>query len=100
MNLFEFPEGKTNYQITNEDGEKTTISLEKWVADVLQLELDDVHAKVQSAYDQSLATHPELSRRVRGNYIRKMSEVTANKFQDSKKKVLGWNDADIKLGFD
>lgn len=99
MNFFEFPEGKTNYQIINEVGEKTTISLDKWVADVLQLELEDVHAKVQAAYDQTLSTHPELSRRVRGNYIRQRAEVTANKYQDSKKKVLGWNDADIQLGF-
>jgi hypothetical protein len=97
--MFEFPEGKTSYQIIDEDGQKTTISLEKWVADVLQLELEDVHAKVQAAYNRVLEKHPELSRRLRGNYIRQMAEATANKFQASKKKVLGWNDEDFDLIF-
>ncbi len=46
---FTYPEGKTDYQILNEDGEKTTIRLEKWVADILQVEFDDVHALIQSS---------------------------------------------------
>jgi len=93
--LFSYPEGKTDYQITNEDGEKTTIRLEKWVADVLQLEFDDVHEKVQLAYLKVVEEKPELSRRQKGNYVRQMAENTANKYQDTKRKVLGWNDHDI-----
>ena len=100
MNLFEYPDGKTNYQILNEDAEKTTITLDKWVADVLQLELEDVHARIQAVYNKVCAAHPELSRREHGNLIRKLAEDEANKFQASKKKVLGWNNAEIDLGFD
>jgi hypothetical protein len=93
--LFAYPEGKTNYQILNEDGEKTTITLDKWVADILQLELNDVHHRIQIAYDKVLQEKPELGRIQRGNYVRRMAEVTANKYQESKKKVLGWNDQDM-----
>lgn len=93
--LFAYPEGKTNYQIFNEDDEKTTITLDKWVADILQLELDDVHQRIQIAYHKVLREKPELGRVQRGNCIRMMAEATANKYQDTKKKVLGWNDQDI-----
>lgn len=93
--LFAYPEGKTNYQILNEDGEKTTITLEKWVADILQLELDDVHRGIQRAYDKVFQEKPELSRMQRGNYIREMAEFTANKSQETKKKILGWNNQDV-----
>ena len=93
--LFAYPEGKTNYQILNEDGEKTTITLDKWVADILQLELDDVHHRIQLAYDKVLQEKPELGRKQRGNYVRRLAEVTANKYQETKKKILGWNDQDM-----
>ena len=93
--LFQYPDGKTNYQITNESGEKTTITLDKWVADVLQLEVDDVHGRLQIAYDRFLTEKPELSRRERGNAIRQAATRTANKYQIAKKKVLGWNDDEL-----
>lgn len=93
--LFAFPEGKTNYQIINEDGEKTTITLDKWVADILQLELDDVHQRIQLAYNKILQEKPDLGRIQRGDCVRRMAENTANKFQGTKKKVLGWNDQDM-----
>jgi hypothetical protein len=93
--LFQYPDGKTNYQIINELGEKTTITLEKWVADIIQLEFDDVHGRLQKAYDKILNEKPELSRRERGNAIRQMAERSANNFQVSKKKVLGWNDDEL-----
>jgi hypothetical protein len=97
MELLEYPDGRTNYQILNEEGEKTTITLDKWVADVLQIELSDVHERIQLAYDKILLKNPELSRRQRGNCIREMAERTANQYQESKKKVLGWNDTDIDI---
>lgn len=93
--LFAYPEGKTNYQILNEDGEKTTITLDKWVADILQLELDDVHHRIQLAYNKVLQEKPGLGRKQRGNYVRRLAETTANKYQETKKKILGWNDQDI-----
>lgn len=92
LNLFEYPEGKTNYQITNEHNEKTTITLDKWVADILQVELDDVHDRLQKAYNKTLIEKPALTRRERGNLIRKMAEATANQHQETKKQILGWND--------
>ncbi len=97
MEMFEYPDGKTNYQITNEDEGKTTITLDKWVADVLQIELPNVHERIQLAYDKLLREKPLLTRRQRGNCIREMAELTANQYQDSKKKILGWNDKDFDI---
>lgn len=97
LSFGEYPEGKTNYQILNEDGEKTTISLEKWVADILQIELDDVHARIQILYNKICEQHPHLSRRQKGNAIRQAATVKANEFQETKKKILGWNDQDWML---
>ena len=94
-NLFTYPEGKTNYQIPNEYGKKTTITLEKWVADILQIELDDVHAKIQIAYNKILELRPNIGRRQRGDCIRQMAENTANKYQETKKRILGWNDNEM-----
>jgi hypothetical protein len=93
----EYPEGKTDYQIKNEVGGLTTIRLGKWVADILQLEFDDVHKKVQAAYDRLCNEHPDISRREKGNAIRNASVNTANKYQETKRKVLGWNDNDFLL---
>lgn len=95
LKLGEYPDGKTNYQIVDEFDEKTTITLEKWVADILQVQLPDVHRKIQDAYNQSLATHPDLSRRERGNLIRERAKISANQYQDTKKQLLGWNDDDL-----
>lgn len=94
--LFEYPEGKTNYQIINENNEKTTITLEKWVADVLQTELADVHERIQSAYNRVCLQQPNLTRRERGSLIRQMSKNTARAHQITMKQVLGWNDEDIR----
>jgi len=93
----EYPEGKTDYQIKNESSELTTIRLEKWVADVLQLEMDDVHQRIQAAYEKLCKEHPELSRREKGNAIRVASVKTANQYQSTKKDVLGWNDDEFLL---
>ncbi|MBL4908405.1 MAG: hypothetical protein JKX78_00015 [Alteromonadaceae bacterium] len=95
--FWEYPEGKTDYQIKNENGDLTTIRLEKWVADILQLEFDNVHKKVQAGYDKLCKEHPHISRREKGNAIRVASVNTANKYQETKKKVLGWNDNDFLL---
>lgn len=99
MNKFTIPEGKTNYQIINENNEKTTISLEKWVADILQLELKDVHKSIQDAYDKLTASYPKLTRLEKGDIIREASIAEANKHQTSKKKVLGWNSHDLDFLF-
>lgn len=97
---FSYPEGKTNYQIIDEHNEKTSITLEKWVVDILQIELPDVHKSIQNAYDKFLLKKPELTRRERGNYIRELSVNSANQFQDTKKKIIGWNNQDFLDSFE
>jgi hypothetical protein len=97
MEFFECMEGKTDYQIINEYGAKTTIRLDKWVADVLQIELPNVHERLQLSYDKLLREKPQLTRRQKGSCIREMAELTANQYQDSKKKVLRWNDSDFDI---
>jgi hypothetical protein len=98
--LFTYPKGKTNYEILNEDGEKTTITLKKWVADVLQSELPDVHKSIKTAYDNVLKEQPYLTRKQRGNCIRLAAEKKANQYQETKKKILGWNDHDFLAQFE
>jgi hypothetical protein len=95
LELYVYPEGKTNYQIINENSEKTTITLEKWVADILQLELSNVHESLQEAYNQLALNHPNLTRRKKGDYLRRVAELKANKYQKTKKQVLGWNDDEL-----
>src|SRR5690554_1599813 len=92
---FCYPEGKTNYQIVDENGCKTTITLDKWVADILQVELSDVHGRVQNAFDKVAKENPLETRRARGDIVREMATNTANQFQDTKKKNLGWNDKEL-----
>jgi len=91
----EFPEGKTNYQILNELGEKTTITLEKWVADILQVELNDVHSRIQVLYNKINEQHPNVGRKIKGNMIREAAVRKANEYQETKKKILGWNDDEL-----
>jgi len=90
--MYEYPAGKTNYQILNEYGEKTTITLEKWVADILQIETDDVHNRIQLLFNKLSKKDSNLSRRERGNAIRRSATIKANSFQETKMKILGWND--------
>jgi len=94
--FLEYPEGKTNYQILNEEGEKTTISLEKWVADILQIELiDEVHERIQALYNRICENHPDLGRKAKGNMIREAAVRKANEYQSTKKSLLGWNDDEL-----
>lgn len=65
------------------------------MADILQIEIEDVHARLQKAYDNVLKDKPDLSRRQRGNLIRHMALNTAQNHQNTMKKVLGWNTDDI-----
>lgn len=61
---------KTLYSVVNEDGEKTTITLEKFTADILQAHLPNVHAWVQQTYDRVVVKKPDLSRRRQGDLVR------------------------------
>jgi len=82
------PDGKTIYQIRNEDAEVTTITLDKWAADALQQMEADVHAWVQKMYDRAGQRYPDLSRRARGDLVRAAACTTASKH-------LGYTLADL-----
>ena len=72
MDLYEsfLSDKKTLYSVVNEDGEKTTITLDKFTADILQAHLPNVHAWVQQTYDRVAVKKPELSRRRQGDLVR------------------------------
>ncbi len=64
---------RTSYSILNEIGKKTTITLEKLVADILQELLPYVHTWVQSTYNKVAIQRPELGRRQKGDIVRVLS---------------------------
>jgi hypothetical protein len=70
---------RTTYTIIDETGDKSTITLDKTVADVLQLHLPDVHAWVQHVYDCAAKQYPGLSRYKRGDLVRDYALKEANK---------------------
>jgi hypothetical protein len=63
-----FREGKTHYPIT-ENGCITQVTLRKGTADILQKEID-VHQKIRQINDWILIEKPDLTRKMRGEYIR------------------------------
>lgn len=74
-----FEEGKTAYSLIDEHGEKSTITVEKWMADLLQEMLPDVHKWVQEKYDSICEKKPHLSRRKKGDVVRMLAYREAAK---------------------
>lgn len=74
-----FDDKKTSYTITDEHQEKSTITLDKWAADLLQETLSDVHAWVQEKYDIVCEKKPLLSRREKGDVVRALARQEAEK---------------------
>ena len=68
---------RTLYTIINEQGDRTTITLDKLTADVLQELFPDVHAWVQNTYHRVIAKKPNLSRREHGDLIRALANKEA-----------------------
>ena len=66
-------EDRTIYTVVDETGTKTTITLDKWVADILQEHFPDVHAWVQDTYDRVATKKPHLGRRQKGDVVRVLS---------------------------
>ena len=64
------PDDRTIYTITDEDGNRTTITLDKFIADILQECLPDVHAWVQATYERVAEKKSHLSRREKGDVVR------------------------------
>ena len=78
-------ENRTIYTIKDELGEKTTITISKLVADVLQELLSDVHGWIQNTYDRVARKKPKLGRRQKGNIVRLLSIKEAEKSPQYKK---------------
>lgn len=74
-----FDEKKTTYTITDEHSEKSTITIDKWAADLLQDSLPDVHGWIQSKYDLVCSKRPQLTRREKGNVVRELARKEAEK---------------------
>ena len=66
-------EDRTIYTVVDETDTKTTITLDKWVADILQEHLTDVHVWVQEIYDKVAIKRPHLGRRQKGDLVRAIS---------------------------
>lgn len=61
---------RTIYTIEDETGKRTTITLPKVDADVLQVSQPNVHAWLQGKFDNVTKKYPHLGRRERGNLVR------------------------------
>lgn len=70
---------KTIYSITDESGDRSSITVEKWVGDLLQADLRDVHAWIQATYERVSEKLPHLSRRQRGDAVRQVACKEAEK---------------------
>lgn len=68
----------TTYSIADEYAERSSITLPKREADALQ-EIIDVHQWVQVEYDSLCERHPHLSRRKKGDAIRRLAYAVARK---------------------
>ena len=64
--------------------EKSSITIDKWVADLLQKMLPDVHLWVQQKYNMVCEKRPQLTRREKGNVVRELARNEAEKSQDYK----------------
>jgi len=72
---------RTIISIVDENDDKSTITLDKWTSDILHSHFNDVHKWVQKLYN-SVCVYNEknslkLSRRERGNLVRKLSNKKA-----------------------
>lgn len=74
-----FEEGKTSYSIVDEHGDKSSITIEKWEADLLQESLQDVHRWIQQTYSRVSEKSVHLSRIMKGNVVRKHAHYEATK---------------------
>ena len=53
MDINYFSDEKTTYSITDEHAEASSITVDKWIADLLQDQLPDVHAWIQDSKKSS-----------------------------------------------
>lgn len=74
-----FDERKTIYTITDQHGDKSSITIDKWAADILQDLLPNVHHWVQEKYSLVCQKKPELTRREKGDVVRALARREAEK---------------------
>jgi hypothetical protein len=67
-----FDDKKTTYTIIDEHNEKSSITVDKWAADLLQEMLPNVHLWIQQKYNLVCEKKPHLTRREKGNVIREL----------------------------
>jgi hypothetical protein len=73
-------EQRTIYKIIDEHGAASSITLEKFVADILQKHLPDVHAWIQQEYDKVARKRPGISRIKQGDLVRLLAQREAEKY--------------------
>lgn len=80
MNIDDLFDGKrTTYTIFDEHGDKSSLTIDKWAADLLQEMKDDVHLWLQEKYNLVVNKKPKLSRREKGNVVRELARREAEK---------------------
>lgn len=70
---------RTNYSIIDEHGHKSTITINKMIADVLQESLPDVHSRIQADYNYIAERRPELGRIQKSDLVRLLAQREAEK---------------------
>lgn len=80
---------KTIYTLLNEDGDKTTIRLDKLTADVLQLSLSDVHTWIQGVFEDVGTEYPDIGRRKKGDIVRAIAAKKAQKSHHYRVRMIG-----------
>ncbi len=68
--MHELLDQRTTYPINDETGEKTTLTIPKYDADLLQKNVPDVHQYLQEIYNWVAESQPHLSRLAKGNEVR------------------------------
>ncbi len=76
---------RTIYKIKDERGESSSITLDKLVADVLQMKVPDVHAWIQDAYDRVTTKKPDLGRIKKGDIVRALARKEAESHPEYEK---------------
>jgi hypothetical protein len=80
MNIDDLFDGKrTTYSIADESGEKSSLTIDKWAADLLQDMKPNVHVWLQEKYNVVAEKRALLTRRQKGNVVRELARREAEK---------------------
>ena len=76
------------YKFQDKNGAKTTISIFKLTADVLKIIHPNPTAWIQATYDEVGITHPNLTRRKRGELVRELASREAQRHPEIYKNAM------------